>query len=221
MRQQTKQHLHQMLKTLTVILSILSISFSTIAQESDAKSDAILEKVSAEMKALKSFYVEFDTHSKNKSTGLDQKDSGKGWVQGKKYNATLGENVIISNGFKVWTITEETVYITDAEDDDESSINPKKLMTIWEEGFKSKYVKEEDGQHVINLFPTNPDDVDYHTITLYINKKDNSLKKAIMKTKDATVMTYTVSKFEKNPTIPASKFVFNKAKYPGREVIED
>ncbi|WP_170853673.1 LolA family protein [Lishizhenia tianjinensis] len=209
-----------MMKTVMIAMSFLSLAFTTLAQ-SDEKSDAILKKLSTEMKALKSFHIEFDMHTKNNATGVDETDSGEGWVQGEKFYATLGENIILSNGLKIWTITEETVYITDADEEEDGSLNPKKLMTIWEEGFKSKYVKEENGMHVISLYPTNPDEVDYHTITLHISKADNSLKKAIMKTKDATTMTYTITKFEKNPTIPASKFVFNKQKHAGKEIIED
>jgi outer membrane lipoprotein-sorting protein len=47
------------------------------------------------------------------------------------------------------------------------------------------------------------------------------LKKAILKSKDATVMTYSLSKFTGNETIDDSKFVFDQKKYPGYKVIKD
>ena len=75
--------------------------------------------------------------------------------------------------------------------------------------------------HVINLYPKSAGSVEYHTITLYISKTDNELKKVVMKMKDGTVMTYRLTKYEANPTISDSKFVFNKAKYPGYTVIKD
>ena len=104
-------------------------------------------------------------------------------------------------------------------------MNPKKLMTIWESGFKNKYNKlgtfNGENVHVINLFPTDPENTDYHTITLYISEKSNALKKAIMKTNDGTTMSYHLTKFISNKAISDSKFTFDKAKYPGFAVIRD
>ncbi len=179
------------------------------------------------MKAQKSFYIEFSANIKNKSTGTDESETGKGWVKGDKYYASYGSNTVISNGVKTWTIVKEerSVYETDADDEDEESINPKQLMTIWESGFKNKYVKETTingvAVHCINLYPKNPKTVDYHTITLYVSKSNSELKKVVMKAKDGTYMTYRLTKFTSNPTIQDSKFAFNKSKYPGYTVIKD
>ena len=110
-------------------------------------------------------------------------------------------------------------------EDDEESINPSKLMTIWETGFKNKYHKEitlnNDPTHVIYLYPKNPGSVEYHTIILYISKEKNELKKVTMKTKDGTSVTYSLTKFTSNTTIADSKFVFDSKKYPGYNVIRD
>ncbi len=211
------------MRILAIIFTLLT--FTSFGQ--DSKAQGILDKLSAKMKGEKSFYVEFSANIKNSSAGTDESETGKGWVSGNKYYASFGDNTIISNGVKTWTIVKEekAVYETDADEDDEESINPKKLMTIWESGFKNKYVKETtlNGEtvHVINLYPKSAGSVEYHTITLYISKTDNELKKVVMKMKDGTVMTYRLTKYEANPTISDSKFVFNKAKYPGYTVIKD
>lgn len=212
------------MKYLFTLIAICSFVF---ANAQDEKSQAILDKLSSKMKGYKSFYIEFSATIKNSANGTNQTETGKGWVKGEKFTATYGENTIISNGVKTWTIVKEekTVYQTDASGSDEESINPKKLMTIWESGFKNKYEKEDklnnEAVHVINLYPKNPAKVEYHTIVLYISKATNELKKAVMKTKDGTTMTYTVTKFQANPTVEDSMFVFDKKKYPGYTVIED
>ena len=179
------------------------------------------------MKGQKSFYIEFTANIKNTSNGTNESETGKGWVKGNKFYASYGDNTIVSNGVKTWTIVKEekSVYETDASEDDEETMNPKKLMTIWESGFKNKYEKEDklnnEAVHVINLYPKVPSKVDYHTITLYISKATNELKKAVMKTKDGTTMTYTLTKFTSNPTVEDSKFVFDIKKYPGYTLIKD
>ncbi|MNJ97414.1 lipoprotein chaperone [compost metagenome] len=212
------------MKYLIICLTLLG---STLSYGQDAKADGILDKVSTKIKALKTFYVEFSATIKNSTNGTNSNLSGKGWVKGDKYSATYGETTLISNGLKTWSIVKEekTVYETDASGSDEESINPKKLMTIWESGFKSKYDKEEtlNGEkvHVIYLYPKNPKKANYHTIIIYISKEDNELKKAIMKSNDGTVSTFTMTKFTSNPAIEDSKFVFDKSKYPGYTVVKD
>jgi outer membrane lipoprotein-sorting protein len=216
------------MKFLIVSLSLLFlVSNNFSVAQSDAKSQKILDEMSKEIKSLKSFKMEFSMKVKNSATGEDSEQKGTGYVQGDKYNAVLGDNEIMSNGIKVWTVVKEekVVYQSDADEEDEESINPKKLMTIWEDGFKNKYVKEDkvNGKeaHVINLYPTNPGEVQYHTITIYIAKTGNEVLKAVMKTKDGSVITYTINKFEKNIEIPKSKFVFDQRKYPGFQLIRD
>ena len=108
---------------------LLSIPHHTFSQ--DKKAEGILNKVSGKMKALKCFYVEFNSVVKNKSNGKAENQNGSGWVKGNKYNASFGGNTIISNGMKTWTIIKEdkTVYESDANNNGES-INPKKIFTI-------------------------------------------------------------------------------------------
>lgn len=209
------------------LLTFLAFTLVSVTFGQDAKSQAILDKLSSKMKAQKSFYIEFSATIKNTSNGSNQSEIGKGWVKGDKFYASYGENTIISNGMKTWTIVkdEKRVYEASATSNDEDNMNPKKLMTIWETGFNNKYDKEEklDGEavHVINLYPKNPKSVDYHTIILYISKSDNELKKAVMKAKDGTTMTYSLTKFTSNPSVEEDKFVFDPKKYPGYKVVKD
>jgi outer membrane lipoprotein-sorting protein len=208
---------------LSLVLSFLSLN--VVAQ--DAKAQGILDRLSTKMKGMKSFYIEFSASVKNTTTGTNENEIGKGWVKGNKFYASYGDNTMICNGIKTWTIVkdERSVYESDANTNDEESINPKKLMTIWETGFKNKYDHEDklNGQavHVINLYPKVPAKAEYHTIVLYISKTENELLKASMKAKDGTVMTYVVTKFTANPEIDDAKFVFDKKKYPGYPVIKD
>lgn len=209
------------------VFTFLAVLAFTTSFGQDEKSQAILDKLSTKMKGMTSFYIEFSANIKNTTTGTNSTETGKGWVKGEKFTASYGENTIVSNGKKTWTIVKEekSVYETDAAEADEESLNPKKLMTIWESGFKNKYEKEDklnnEAVHVINLYPKNPAKVDYHTIVLYISKSGNELKKAVMKSKDGTTTTYSVTKFTANPTVEDSIFVFDPKKYPGYTVIKD
>ncbi|HLW29509.1 MAG TPA: outer membrane lipoprotein carrier protein LolA [Brumimicrobium sp.] len=209
-----------------LFIGILFITSSLFAQ-SDKKSEDILDKMSKSIRSLNSFYIEFTMNVKNPSTGENSNQKGSGYVKGDKYYASLGQNTLVSNAVKNWTIVKEekVTYQSDVELDDDESINPKKLMTIWENGFKSKYNKttkiNNKNVHQIDLFPTDPGKVNYHTITLFVGVDDNELEQAIMKTKDGSTMTYTISVFEKNKAVSDSKFVYNPQNYPGYQLIRD
>lgn len=210
------------MKFLLIALSFISLT----AFGQDAKSQGILDKLSAKMKGMKSFYVEFSAVIKN-AAGANESEIGKGWVKGDKFCATYGDLTIISNGLKTWSIDKDSkqVYESDAAGGDGDAINPKKLMTIWEKDFKNTFDKEEtlNGEtvSVIKLVPKNPSKVDYHTIILYISKADTELKKAIMKTKNGTTMTYSLTKFTPNATVEDTKFVYDGKKYPGYTLVRD
>ena len=192
----------------------------------DTKSQAILDKLSLKMKSYKTFYIEFSALIKNATSGQNDNEIGKGWVKGDKYFANYNDNTIISNGLTTWSIVKEDKSVYEADSDDsEESLNPKKLMTIWENDFKNKYTKEgklnSELVHVINLTPKQLDKSDYSSIVLYISKSKNELKKVIMKLKDNTTMTFSLTKLTVNLAIDDTKFIFDKKKYPGFSVIKD
>ena len=192
----------------------------------DAKSQAILDKLSLKMKSYKTFYIEFSALIKNTTSGQNDNEFGKGWVKGDKYFANYNDNTIISNGVTTWSIVKEDKSVYEADSDDsEESLNPKKLMTIWENDFKNKYTKEgklnSELVHVINLTPKQLDKSDYSSIVLYISKSKNELKKVIMKLKDNTTMTFSLTKLTVNINIDDTKFIFDIKKYPGFSVIKD
>ncbi len=210
------------MKYLLILLSFIGF----VAYGQDAKADAILKTISDKVKASSSFYMEFSANIKNSSSGLNENNSGKGWVKGNKYYATYGEAIRLSNGKKVWTILKEDkmVYISDVDASD-GAMNPKQILTMWDSGFKTKYEKEttlgSEAVHMISLYPKDPKKAEYHTITVYVSKNGNELKKATMKGKDGTIMNYTVNKLQFNTPVDDSKFVFDKSKFPGYQIVED
>jgi hypothetical protein len=208
---------------LTLALFTL-LALTSLRQEEKAR--GILDKSSEKMSEITSFYTEVNINIKNNSVGMDKNETSKSWVKGDKYFALFGENTIISDGISNWTIIKEekTIYKTDVEEEDEI-INPRKLLTLWETGFRYKYGEEtilnNEAVHLIFLYPENSGTVDYHTIAVYISESTSELKKSIFRMKDGTLMTYRVTKFISNPPIEDATFIFNEGKYPGYIVIKD
>jgi outer membrane lipoprotein-sorting protein len=209
---------------ITLWFSVLQVTM--LHAQKETKSDKILTKLSKKIKGLKTFYLEYSASVKNEDLRQNDSYTGKGWVKNNKYFATYGDNTLISNGLKTWSIIgkDKEVYESNNSDEEES-VNPKKLMTLWESGFKNKFIKSDkignDAVDVIELYPKIPDKSNYTTITVYIGSTANELKKAVMKTTDGTVMTYSVTKFTSNPEVKDTKFTFDKKNYPGYKVIKN
>ena len=211
---------------LFIILWFSVLQVTTLHAQKGTKSDKILNKLSKKIKGLKSFYVEYTASIKNDDLGQKDSFTGKGWVKNNKYFASYGENTLISNGLKTWSIVSKDKEVYESNNsDDEDAINPKKLMTLWEKGFKNKYVKSEllgnELVDVIDLYPKVPEKSNYSSIVVYISSSAIQMKKAIMKSNDGTVMAYTVTKFTSNPDIKDTKFSFDKKNYPGYKIIKN
>jgi outer membrane lipoprotein-sorting protein len=208
------------MRTLTFIF--LFAFTSLLAQDKD-KSESLLSDLSKKIKSYTSFSIEFKASIKNADTGIDETVQGQGWVQGDKFHTIYGDNIVISNGIKIWVVSKEdkAVYISSASDDDDESLNPKKLMSIWENGFKSKYVKEENGNHIINLYPKEPGKSQYHTLVIKINASTKELKSVEVRMKDGTKMVYDVTKLVANIDIPSTKFVYDKRNFAGYQEVDN
>ena len=86
-------------------------------------------------------------------------ESGKAFLKGDKYKVELVDQDIYCDGETITTHVkeDEECYTSSVEDSEEEMITPNKLLTIWEDGYKYKYIKETTFQgtpvHHINLFP--------------------------------------------------------------------
>ena len=211
------------MKKLSIIVLTSLISLTSFGQEVDVKAKAILDKLSAKTKSYSTIKAEFQYSISNKSEGISEKQTGKIQLKGDHYFLSIQGQDIMSNGKGIWTVIKESeeIQINDMPDEDEEDyISPNNIFTLYEDGFKYKFVKEENGMQIINLYPKAAEEKSFHRIALYINKAKNQISKIKVYGKDGSVFTYTIKSFITNQAIPDSKFTFNKTKYPGYEIID-
>ncbi len=195
-----------------------------VAQDPQAK--AILDELSNKTRKYTSITSDFDFTLQDKLAEIEQTQSGTLKMQGRKYTIRLGDNTIFSDGETRWTYNEDMneVYIDHAESG-EDALNPSDIYTIWETGFKHYYDGEVqvDGapHHLIKLNPTDPEGKAYHTVKLYIHKKEMQVSKMEILGKQGDDYTYLVNTFATDKEYPSSAFSFDKAKYPGVEEIDN
>src|SRR5690606_25550453 len=143
---------------------------------------------------------------------------GQIMIKGAKFYVETGEGQNLHcDGRTVWThvVEDNEVYKCPKEEafDGEDIPDPSKLLTIWENDFNSRYLKEETiggtKYHVINLHPTKPGDVKFHTITLKINASKKEVEYITIQSKDGSPTTFHITSFKGNETISDGQFRYS------------
>ena len=204
-------------------LAILTASagYQGTNTDKDPKAKVILDKLSKKHKTMDNIVIDFTatfSSPKIKKTVL----KGTAYKSGKKYAYYTPDYVVVNNGTYNWLYVksdnEVTITDNDGAEEENGLVSPSKLLSIWEKGFKYKFIGEGKvgGKMLqeVRLFPENPKKSKYHTITLIINKTKNELSKVTIKGRDGVDMVYDLKKFKSGQTIAASKFKFDKSKYP-------
>jgi outer membrane lipoprotein-sorting protein len=209
------------MKKITTLLFAGLLAFNMNAQE-DAKAKGILDKLSAKTKSYSTIKADFQYSIVNKTDGLNETQSGKIDIKGNSYLLSIQGQDIISNGKTIWTHIKESeeVQINSVSEDDDEGISPNKIFTMYETGFKYKYVDEKNNIQTINLYPKDAESKAYHRISLMIDKTKQQITEVIIFGKDGTQTTYKIKSFTPNTAISDTHFTFNKSKHPNVEIID-
>lgn len=207
-------------------LFFLAVAFVFNVNAQDQKAVDILEELSTKTKSYKNFSADFTMNLVDVQSDIDLTRKGKIIVSGDKYRVKLENDVIIGNGETRWTYQAESneVYVDYEVADDGTGLNPSKIFTIWESGFKQFYEGETtvDGKavHQINLHPIKPDETNYHTVKVFVDKAKMELIRVEVAGKEGDTYKYKLLDFKSNQEIPESTFTFSKSEFPGAEVID-
>ena len=211
------------MKNTLLLTASLLLAITSSAQE-DAKSKAIVDRLMTQAKTWTSFEADFSSRLLNAKDKLDVKQEGNMKVKGKKFRLVLDKNTIINDGTTIHTYSSETNEVTlsdPAEMDQE--LDPSRLFTQYEKGFKSQFVEEKADAagvmtQVVKLFPLDASKKAFHTVVLAVDKAKGEPLSVQVLYKDGNVVTYNLKKFTSNPALADGLFTFDKAKFPGVEV---
>lgn len=210
---------------LSILFSVLFSGVQTGFSQADTRADAVLKEVSAKYKAYKSLSANFKLTIENQKEKTKTTENGVITIKGNMYKLDLKDQEILSDGKSIWTFLKEEneVQINAADIKKEEAISPTKIFTIYEKGFRKKYIGEKtvDGKTVeqIELVPDDQKKP-YFKIQLNINKTLKYIVSAKILNKNGTTLTYTVDKFNPDVQAPDNLFSFDTAKHPGVEVVD-
>ncbi|MCH5599146.1 LolA family protein [Niabella ginsengisoli] len=213
------------MKKLYVTGAILLMSVISFAQQKDPKAKAILDQVSAKFKTYKTVSANFAYQIANSAGKALSSKSGTVQMKGNKYAINLGSNKIISDGVTIWNYDPASKEVTvSSASASEGTITPQKLFTdFYNKDFM--YVMDKDGKvggKEVNKIIMQPIDKNKPFARVYV-AVDKATKNIISTTvveKSGNRYVYNVSNFKPNVAISDANFTFDKAKYPGVEVVD-
>jgi len=203
------------MKRLVLILLCL-LTLNGWAQDQDPKAKAILDEVSALVKGYKSIQADalFTVVGKDKKV-IDKPQAWKIQVKGPKFRLEIPGTSILSDGKTLWNYNKDAKEVTIKNFDPSSDeMNPAKIFTIYENGYKYKYEKEEKVGtamcHVIALYPSvKPERKKFHTAKIYIDKTKKQMVKMVMLMKDGGTQTYDIKNMKTNVDLQDNLFTFD------------
>lgn len=210
-----------------VLLLIASLGYTyAVNAQTDAKAKAILNEVSKKYRSYDVVKADFTLIINNQQANAKDTQQGTLYVKANanKYKVSMTTQDMISDGKTLWTYLKEEkeVQVTNVTNSDDA-LNPAKIFTIYEKGFKYLYTGDSKvGTKVYQMIDLTPTDINksYFKIRLTIDKAAKQIASALILEKNGNKYTYTVKSFVANAKVPESTFTFDAKKYPGVEVVD-
>ncbi len=204
--------------------TIVCLSFNGATAQKDAKAQEVLKGVSTKYRSYKSIEASFKLNRVDQKSKKTDSFIGTITISGERYNFVMNNQTVMCDGKTTWTYLKESneVQVSEAKNE-EGSITPTSIFTMYENGFKSKFLGDIiAGGKKVQLIELTPEDSkkNYFKIMLQVDKTGKYISEAKIYEKNGSILTYSIVKFTPNPAVSDDKFVFNKAKYPGVDVVD-
>ncbi|TRX71305.1 outer membrane lipoprotein carrier protein LolA [Carboxylicivirga sp. M1479] len=206
----------------TLLLAFISLMGFAQSQE---KAKAILDQVSAKTKSYPSIVADFSFTLENLQEEISETYDGDIILKGNKYKVNLMDVDSYFDGKVLYThmLDAYEVNITIPDLDDEETLNPATIFTIYEEGYTYNYVAEGsiNGKpcHEIDLYPINRDKP-FSRIKLLVLKDNLQIYSIRQVGKDGNNYTVIVKNMQTTKQIDDKTFVFDPSAHPDVDVID-
>jgi len=205
------------MKKIILITFVLLFSFSTQAQDKNAK--ALLDQVTAKVRSYNNIVIDFKYSLNNSRENINQDSKGNVTMKNNQYVLNFMGITKIFDGKKTYTIVpeDEEITISSFNEKDDSAITPSKMLTFFNSGYKYSMdiLQDVRGRKIqyIKLIPTNAKD-QRKEILLGIDVQTKHIYNLIEVGKKGTKTTLTVNSFKTNQPLSKNQFIFAESKYP-------
>ncbi len=213
------------MKTLYSLILLLTVSISASAQKSDPAAKAVLDGVSAKFKTFTTVQASFSYKVENATGKSLSNKTGSLMMKGTKYKVNFGGQEIFCNGTTVWNYDKSANEVTISKlDASGGMITPQKLFTnFYDKDFR--YIlngEKKVGTKTLQEIEMTPIDKSkpFHKVYLQVDKAAKTIYSTKVLENAGNRYIYTVSTMKTNAALADNLFTFDKAKYPGVEVVD-
>ena len=218
------------MKRLFTLIGMFALMTGVYAQGSnptknDPEAKKVLDAVSAKFKSYAAPQASFTYKVENAQGKALSTKKGIVTMKGNKYKVIMDGMEIYSDGKSTWNYDKSSNEVTiDNVNTTSASMTPQKLFTnFYDKDFYYKLngTKKEGGKtlHEIELTPTDKTRA-FHKIYILVDKTGNTIYSAKFLDKTGGRYSYTITSLKPATSVNDTFFTFNKAKYPGVEVVD-
>jgi outer membrane lipoprotein-sorting protein len=214
-----------MKKNIVYLLITFLLSSTFAFAQSDPIAKAILAGVSKKYRSYDVIKAEFIYGIKNPQANINQSQSGVLYSKSKsnKYKVVVANQELISDGNVQWTYLKDDNEVQISEIDNSSTaLNPAKIFTMYEKGFKYVYLGETTigGRRYQNIELAPLQTRSFSKVKLRIDKVNKQISNIVVNDKNGNVYTYLIKSFTPNVKVSDAIFSFNAKAHPGVDVVD-
>ncbi|MBI1223426.1 MAG: outer membrane lipoprotein-sorting protein [Bacteroidetes bacterium] len=206
--------------------TFLLITVTSFGQDNVRKAAKILNQVSRSYKSAKSLKAVFELQISEPNAKKPSIENGVLYVKGNSFKIEMSTVTIICDGKTQWYYMKDVneVQITNY-DANAQDISPNTIFTMYDKGFKSIWVGENNikGQIVdlLELVPKeNQERKEYTKVKLAIDRKAKEIVESEILFRSGRKMKYIVSQQIRNINLAANFFSFDPKSKPGIQVVD-
>ncbi|MEP6465782.1 MAG: outer membrane lipoprotein carrier protein LolA [Parafilimonas sp.] len=207
------------MKQLAGLIILLHISIFSLQAQTNTDAQTILDKAAAKVQASKGINVSFLLTQKDKFGHVLSSSKGILKIKGDQYYIKQDGNEIFSNGKQVWNYdgqNEVTVAKVDIDDDD--VLSPEKIITGFDKKDFDIQLISSSLNYQVQLTPVDKRK-NFKQVILYISKSTNLITKAVITDKTNAFIEISFRNISLNNSFADSQFIFDAAKHPGVETV--
>lgn len=182
----------------------------------DKQAEKIITNAGSKLKLESPISLTFSLNNKNKK----KTEKGNLIFSGNKYIVSYSDNKVFCDGKTVWVYQKETneVNISNVEGSENEVLNISKFISEANNKFRSKLIREENGNYIIDLLPKTKSE--FSKVRLKINKQTSRISSMEVNYKGGNVYSYSISNYKTKVKIKDSGFAFSKKDYPTANLID-
>lgn len=190
----------------------------------DKNAEKLLDLISKRYKNFKTMKADFVYSIESKIDNQQEKQKGTLYVKGNKFRLDVNGQMIICDNSTIWTYSKEVneVQVNDYKPK-ENAIRIEDIFTMYNKGFLYKIDEEKkEGGKELAIVELTPKDKkrNFYKIKLTIDRTNQSIIKTVVYDKNGNIHSYTITNQFPNIKLKEDFFSFNKAQFPGIEVID-